>query len=152
MNIPERVNVQVCLKSGEPVADLIVQMTVRAGDKNPYHIEFPKTDRSGTASLRREEFIGQFRDHWDAGLMDHNGTPESAHPEVEVCLYDPTPLILDPQLSHAWPLLTYERTRWSSRLQRYDYRVSSRNRAFSLEPVRVNIEDTPHISLVVEPK
>src|SRR6266487_2709865 len=109
--------VQVRLPTGEPVGDLIVQMKVIAGDKNPYYIEFPKTDASGMASLRREEFVGQFRDHWDQGLMDFNGTPESAQPEVEVGLYDPTPIIRDPQVSLVWPLFAYESTRWSSRRQ-----------------------------------
>jgi len=151
MKIPERMTVRVRLANGESVPDLLVQMKVTAGSKNPYYIEFPKTDATGTAVLTRDDFIGQFKDHWGAGLMDYNGTPESSNPDVEIRLYDPTPVIQNPQISLAWPLLSYERTKWSSRREEYDYRVSSRNSAFALAPLSVNLETTPTIDLVVDP-
>ena len=132
------------------LSGFIVELTVTAGRKNPYRIYFPKTDCSGVATLTRDDFVGQFKDHWEAGLMDHTGTPETADSLVRVGLYDPQWSISNPDAALAWPLLTHERTKWSSREEQYRYRTSSRNAEFVAPPIDVDLEKTNDIVLPVE--
>ena len=152
MLVPEKIVVRIKSNSAVPVADLIVHLRVQAGTKNPYFILFPKTNAHGTAELTRDDFVGQFKDHWESGLMDYNGSLESASPQVEAALFDPTWSIENRRLAMAWPLLAHERTKWSSRQEEYEYRVSSRNLAFSLTPTIVDLEGTPTIDLIVHPR
>jgi hypothetical protein len=152
MNIPERVTVRVASTGETDLSGLIVELTVTSGQKNPYRIYFPKTDSSGLATLRREDFIGQFTDHWEAGLMDHNGTPESAESTVRVALYEPSWSLANRDAALAWPLLKHERTKWSSRDEQYRYRTSSRNLEFLASPITVDLETTNDIVLPVQPK
>ena len=78
MDIPLRLELALASDEVMPPAGLIVGMRVSAGTKNPYHIFFPKTDDSGRTALDKSAVIGQFKDHWEEGLMDFNGTLESA--------------------------------------------------------------------------
>lgn len=39
--------------------------------------------------MAKNNFIGQFEDHWEMALVDYNGGIESANDNVEVYLYDP---------------------------------------------------------------
>jgi hypothetical protein len=135
-----------CEEEGD-LSDLLVMMVVRAGSKNPYRIGFPKTDRSGRASLSRDDFIGQFTDHWEGALMDHDGTPDTAGSVVRVELYDPRWSLEHREAALAWPLLTHERTKWRSREEQYRYRTSSRNLEFVASPVEVNLDTATEIVL-----
>src|SRR5574340_929229 len=101
MNLPEQLVLRVEAAGNNDLSGIIVQMKVRAGRKNPYFIYFPKTDLDGVARLSREDFVGQFKDHWEIGLMDYNGTPESADPAVEVSLFNPSWLIKNRKLALA---------------------------------------------------
>ena len=152
MRIPEQLHVQVSCDDEDDLSGLIVQLIVSTGQKNPYRIYFPKTDRSGAATLTRDDFVGQFKDHWEAGLMDHAGTPETAQPIVRVGLYDPLPAINNPKGSLAWPLMKHERAKWPSREAEYAYRTSTRNTDFIASPIEVNVEETAHIQLSVTRK
>ena len=150
MKIPERVRVRVHGEGEADLSDLIVELIITAGHKNPYRIYFPKTDQMGSATLTRDDFLGQFRDHWEAGLMDHDGTPEAATSLVRVALYDPRWSIENADAALAWPLLTHERTKWSSRDEQYRYRTSTRNTKFLASPVDVDLEKTNDIALPVK--
>jgi len=150
MKIPERLKVRVVCEGEPDLSGVIVEMTVSTGKKNPYSIYFPKTDRSGVAILTRNDFIGQFTDHWQEGLMDHSGTPEEARSVVRVELYDPSPSLENPDAAMAWPLLKHERTKWSSRDEEYRYRTSSRNPEFIGSPIMVDLEKTSDIVLAVQ--
>jgi hypothetical protein len=152
MNVPKYTTVQVVSEEVSDLSDIIVELTVSTGRKNPYHIYFPKTDRSGVATLSREDFVGQFKDHWQSALMDHSGTPESADPVVRVTLYDPSWSIHNPALALAWPLLEHERTKWSSREEEYRSRVSSRGGDFIATPITVDLHETQDIVLRVMKK
>jgi hypothetical protein len=147
MKVPENIRVRVDCDGDTDLSGLIVALTVKAGHKNPYRIYFPKTDRSGIASLTRDDFVGQFKDHWEGGLMDHNGTLHSADPIVRVNLYDPQWSIDNREAALAWPLLPHERTKWSSREEEYRYRTSARNAEFVVSPIDVDLETTPDIVL-----
>ena len=149
MNVPKRITVQVVSEEEADLTGIIVKMVVTTGQKNPYLIVFPKTDAAGTATLTRKDFIGQFRDHWESALMDHAGTPASADSRVEVSLYDPSWAIANKQLALAWPLLKHERTKWSSREDEYQSRVSSRNVEFTATPITVDLHQTDAIVLPV---
>jgi hypothetical protein len=152
MKIPELLKVRVVCDNESDLGDLIVEMIVTTGKKNPYRLRFAKTDRSGMSTLTRDDFIGQFTDHWEAGLMDHSGTPEDAQPTVQVGLYDPSWSLENPDVALAWPLLSHERMKWSSRDEEYRYRMSSRNLEFVASPVMVDLEKTSDIVLPVERK
>jgi hypothetical protein len=152
MNVPEQITLRVVSDEESDLSDVIVDLTVSTGRKNPYHIYFPKTDRSGVATLTREDFIGQFQDHWESALMDHSGTPESAESVVRVALYDPSWSSENPDLALAWPLLKHERSKWSSREEEYQSRISSRNGEFVATPITVDLHETHEIVLPVTRK
>jgi hypothetical protein len=150
MRVPEFISTRVRSKDGTPVEGLIVTLRVSAGTKNPYLIHFPKTDQSGEARLTREDFVGQFTDHWESGLMDYNGTVEQAGPVVQASLFDPTWSLENPALAFAWPLLAHERTKWSSRREEYEYRVSCRNLHYVGPVVDADLHSTSRIDLEVD--
>lgn len=152
MRIPERLMLQVVCEDATDLSGLIVELKVTTGRKNPYRIYFPKTDRSGKATLTREDFVGQFTDQWESGLMDHSGTAESANSVVEVTLYDPSWSIQNPDLALAWPLLPHERTKWSSRDEQYRYRTSTSNTQFVASPIAVDIGQASEIVFPVRRK
>lgn len=110
MNVPNRITVHVTSDEEADLSGIIVEMSVTTGQKSPYRIYFPKTDTTGAATLTRNDFVGQFKDHWESGLMDHAGTTESADPRVRVSLYDPSWSIANRQLALAWPLMKHERS------------------------------------------
>jgi len=152
MKIPECIRVQVQCEGEADLSNLIVELTVRAGRKNPYQIYFPKTDHSGVATVTRDDFVGQFEDHWEGGMMDYDGTPETADSVVRVGLYDPTWSRDNVDAALAWPLLNHESTKWLSREEQYHYRTSTRNTEFVVTPIEVDLETTNEIVLPVKRK
>jgi hypothetical protein len=146
---PAKLFVRVISASAGRLDGIIVEMEIRAGRKNPYFVRFPKTDASGCAELTRADFVGQFEDHWEEGLMDYDGSVESALPTVEVRLFDPTWSRANRRLALAWPLLKNERLKWSSREEEYEDRVSCRNLEFSAEPISVDLERARVVELTV---
>jgi len=144
--------VQLMCDSVSDLSGIIVELTVTTGLKNPYHIYFPKTDSRGIATLTSDDFVGQFTDHWEAGLMDHSGTIDTAESTVRVGLYDPSWSVDNRDAALAWPLLKHERTKWSSRDEEYRYRTSSRNSEFSASPITIDLEKRSSIVLRLERK
>ncbi len=51
MKLPERLTVRVVCATESDLSDIIVGVTITSGRKNPYYVYFPKTDRSGLATL-----------------------------------------------------------------------------------------------------
>ena len=139
MVLPEIIHINVLSKNQIELHDLIFEIKVISGTKNNYHIFFPKTDRNGKAKLLKSDFIGQFTDHYEMGLMDYNGTIETANSKVEVCLYDPKWLNENPLLALAWPLLKNEKEKWRNRQEQYDYFISSRNSIFYFNPITFDL-------------
>ena len=132
MQIASRLELEVTSNDAAPLADLIVGMRVTSGTKNPYHIYFPKTDPAGRSLLDRAAIVGQFKDHWEQGLMDFNGTLESASQTVTLFLFnagDPHAFLAN---ALAWPLLKHEQTVWASRQDWADYFLSCHNNQCSL--------------------
>jgi len=152
MKIPEEIRVRVECDDEADLSGLIVELTVTSGHKNSYRIDFPKTDDSGATTLTRDDFVGQFEDHWEVGLMDYNGTPETADAVVQVALFDPAWSLENADAAMAWPLLAHERAKWSSREEQYRYRTSTRNAEFMVLPIQVDLENTSDIVLRVARK
>ncbi len=73
------------------------------------------------------------------GLMDYDGSIESANQVVEISLFDPTWLIENKKLAMAWPLLKHEKTKWKSREEQYNSMTSCRNKEFSFQPFPVDL-------------
>ncbi len=150
MNVPAEIKVVVDEEaSGAPVKDAIVELTVRAGRKNPYRICFPKTDGAGAAMIARDDFIGQFQDHWEAGLMDYDGSVDSASPVVLVALFDDARMRAHKRLVLAWPLLKHEAEKWKSRREAFDYLASCSNAQLraSSRSVDLHASSTIHFSV-----
>jgi hypothetical protein len=116
-------------------------MRLAAGTKNPYRIYFPKTDSMGRAELQADESSGQFKAHWEEGLMDFNGTLESAPQDVTLFLCDVAAIRSNRRVLMAWPLLTHERELWTSRQQKIDYFLSCANERYSFLESSVLIPD-----------
>jgi len=51
MKVPEKMYLQIECKNETDLKDLIVQLKVRSGRKNPYYIFLPKTDEDGKSVL-----------------------------------------------------------------------------------------------------
>ena len=149
MELPESINVQVEDDSGNGVEGIIVQLKVEAGTKNPYTILSPKTDINGKALISKNDFIGQFKDHWEMGLMDYNGNIETANNDVEVSLYNPQWAREHKESCIAWPLLKNEIPNWSSREEQYEYLISCNNSNYKAKNQLVNISESNNIIVKV---
>ncbi|HUR83547.1 MAG TPA: hypothetical protein VM733_22515 [Thermoanaerobaculia bacterium] len=153
MKTPEQIRVRIECPDEDDLSGIIVEMLVHAGGKNAYRIYFPKTNTLGVTTLTREDFNGQFKDHWEGGVMDHEGTLDTADPVVSFGLYNATWSIENRDAALAWPLLTHERTRWFSREEQYFYRTSTRNKDFVVvTPIKVDLERTSDVVLPLRRK
>ena len=139
MILPQRIALQATRGDGVPALGLIFQMNLTTGQKNPYHILFPKTDVAGATELAAEDVRGQFSDHWQAGLMDYSGTIEEASQQVQMQLFDVAGLRDRVNLALAWPLLRHESRIWTSRQEKVDYLLSCRNNEFLFPPSTIEI-------------
>jgi hypothetical protein len=142
MKVPPQIQLRVRCAEADELSGLVFRMQITAGYRNSYGIFFPKTDLTGHTRLAAEEIEGQFTDHWVEGLMDYNGLIAEAKEIVTIRLWDPAPLRERYQELLAWPLLTYERTRWRSRRDYLDYMASCRNDEFTFDGISVRLPDT----------
>jgi hypothetical protein len=78
MNLPDVIELIVKADSPTDLSGLVFSLVVTSGRKNKYWICFPKTSKEGMAELSANDFRGQFEDHSESGLMDYDGTIESA--------------------------------------------------------------------------
>jgi hypothetical protein len=131
------------------VSGIIFELEVKSGTKNRYSIIFPKTDNHGVAQLTSKEFRGQFEDHWEEGLMDHNGTIETAIPPVTMKLLKKDRIEQNLPLLRAWPLLKNEKMWWRSREEKLQYWLSCRNDQVYMRPIKWQIEKNSDIEVEV---
>jgi hypothetical protein len=149
MNLPSLVSLRLTCPTAANLADLIVGMKITAGHKNPYYINFPKTDALGRSAISEASIRGQFEDHWAEGLMDYSGTLATASQRVIFHLFDPAAMRRSLAVIRAWPLLPYETTVWCSRQEFIDYHLSSRNEQFQLVETAVVLPETGEVNLAV---
>jgi hypothetical protein len=149
MKLPNTLTVRAKGTPGMDVSGIIFELTVASGTKNPYHIIFPKTDARGVARLSSEQFRGQFEDHWENGLMDYNGTVDSAIPTIIVQLLEKSRIRHNLHILRALPLLKNERQWWSSREEKLQYCLSYRNDQLAMEPTLWEIENRSDIEVEI---
>ena len=149
MTLPPVIQIKVDCPEGGDLSGLIFQMRVTAGTKNPYYIHFPKTASDGTAHITAEDFRGQFTDRHESGLMDYNGTVETAEEFVHMDLFDPRPMMEHRERLLSWPLFMHEKTVRRSRQERVDYFLSSRNGDFYFFEESIRIPPDGVIRLTV---
>lgn len=152
MIIPSKIVCYVRREDGRDPSGIVLQLTVRSGHRNPYQILMPKTQLSGRTELSRDDFVGQFEDHWEYALMDHNGTLVGADSVATVSLFDRSQFLSSRELLLAWPLLTHERKHWQSREQWFEYYASCRNHEFEGPLASTNLEITPEFVYVIRPR
>ena len=139
MIIPDLIEINIQCKHYSELQDIIIQMVIFSGTKNHYTICFPKTDSFGNSKLYKSDIIGQFEDHYESGIMDYNGTIESASSVVAISLFDDTFFKNNKPLVLAWPLLHNEKRTWQSRKDYYDYLVMNRNSYFNGQVLNVDL-------------
>lgn len=152
MTLPPIIELRVSSPVGGDLSGLIFQLRVTSGTKNSYDIHFPKTAADGTAQITAEDFRGQFTDHHEMGLMDYNGSIESAADTVCIELFDVQRMLAQQESLSLWPLLPHERQIWRSRREFMEYFLSSRNREFCFSEQLAQIPEDGIISLTVERK
>jgi hypothetical protein len=149
MKLPDIITIRAKGKLGIDLSGIIFELCVTSGTKNRYYIIFPKTNAQGVAQLTSEEFHGQFEDHWEEGLMDYNGTVETAVPTVTVQLLEKSRIEQHLHLLRAWPLLKNERKCWKSREEKLQYWLSCRNDQVYMHPTSWQIESTFEIEVEI---
>ena len=145
MTLPPQIELRARCAEADDVSGIIFCMQITAGYKNPYSIDFPKTDVRGHARLTAKDVETQFTDHWDMTLMDYNGSLEDANEVVTIHLWDPRPLREHLDDGLAWPLSSYEKTRWDSRRDWFDYMASCRNDEFTFGGISIRLPETTRL-------
>lgn len=149
MTIPPIIELRVSSPEGCDLSGLIFRMRVTAGTKNPYHIYFPKTNADGTTQITAEDFRGQFSDHFEMGLMDFNGSVETAEGTVNIELFDAQRMSAQQESLAHWPLLKHEQKHWRTRGEWIDYFLSCRNQEFDFLEQLTQIPEDGIIQLTV---
>jgi hypothetical protein len=148
MTLPPIIKLTVDCPEGGDLSGLIFQMRVTSGTKNPFYIYFLKT-ADGTTQLTAEDFRGQFADHYEMGLMDYNGSVETAVDTVRISLFDPQSMLEQRATLSRWPLSKHERKNWQSRREFIDYYLSYRNREFEFATLSTRMPKDGVIRLTV---
>jgi hypothetical protein len=141
MTLPPQIELRARCAEAEDFSGIIFRMQITAGYKNPYSIYFPKTDERGHAQLTVKEIEMQFTDHQEMALMDYNGSLEDAHELVTIHLWDPRSFREHTDVL-AWSLFSYEKTRWNSRHDWFDYMASCRNDEFTFGGISTRLPET----------
>lgn len=152
MELPDKITFNVFDKSKQAIEGIIIEVKVYSGTKNPYIILSPKTDSSGKAEIEKTNFIGQYEDHWEMGLMDYNGTIQDAKTKVEVYLFNPDWPIKNKDACLAWPLLKNEKPLWDSREEKYNYLISCVNQKYKAKKQTVSFNEDSNIEITVAKK
>jgi hypothetical protein len=142
MTLPPQIELRARCADTDDLSGIIFRMQITAGYKNPYNILFPKTDEHGHTRLTAKDIEMQFTDHWDMALMDYNGSVEDANDLVTIHLFEVRPFREHVDTILAWPLFSYEETRWSSRREWFDYMASCRNDEFTSDSISIRLPET----------
>ena len=147
MTLPPQIELRAKCTEVSDLSDIIFEMQITAGSKNPYRILFPKTTADGRSALSGSEVAGQFQDHWEMALMDYDGTLDQAAELVTLRLFDPALVRERYNELLGWPLFTSERRRWKSRREFLDDLLSCRNEQFTFSGISVRLPESALIYL-----
>jgi len=142
MTLPPKVELRARCAEADDLSGIIFRMQITAGNKNPHSIFFQKTDARGHTRLAAKEIEMQFTDHSEMALMDYNGSLEDAGELVTVHLWDPRWFRRNPEEILRWPLFSYEKIRWKSRREWFDYMASCRNDEFTFGGISIRLPET----------
>jgi hypothetical protein len=153
MKLPSQIDIQLVCDNENKLDGLIVQMTVRAGTKNPFLIYFSKTNKEGQTSITAIDFKDQVDFQITMGIMDYNGSIETASQVVNIDLGLPyrKELLEDKRFLESIRkgyLQGYERLKWSSSAEMVSYYLSSRNNEFITKPQSVELRPNEIIQFV----
>ena len=154
MKLPSQIDIQVVCDDEENLDGLIVQMTVYAGTKNPFLIYFPKTNKEGQTSITAVDFKDQVDFQITIGIMDYNGSIETASQVVSIDLGLPyrKELLEDKRFLESIrksSLQGYEKLKWLSSDEKVSYYLSSRNDKFIAKPQSVELRPNEIIQFVI---
>ncbi len=152
MELPDKITFNVVDKSKQPIEGIIIEVKVYSGTKNPYIILSPKTNVFGKSEISKTDFIGQYEDHWQMGLMDYNGTIHDAKPKAEVYLFNPEWTINNKDSYLAWPLLKNEIPLWGSKEEKYNYLTSCSNHMYRINKHMVNFSEVSDVIVMASKK
>jgi hypothetical protein len=152
MTLPPIIKLIIDCPEGGDLSGLIFQMQVSSGTKNPFYIRFLKTATDGASQITADDFRGQFNDHYEMGLMDFNGSIETAGEMVRLALFDPQNMSEQQAVLSRWPLFKHEQKVWQSRREFIDYHLSCCNRDFCFLEKSVCIPEDGIIRLTVTRK
>jgi hypothetical protein len=150
MMLPPQVELRASCSDASDLSDIIFEMQITAGSKNPYRILFPKTTPDGRSTATACEIADQFKGHWEMALMDYNGTLDQAVDVVTLRLFDPVSVREHYDELLAWPLFTHERSRWPSRREFLDDLLSCRNEQFAFSGLSVRLPETSIVYLPLQ--
>jgi|GEM_PF-1525634 len=142
MTLLPQIELRARCAEADDLSGIIFCMQITAGYKNPYSIYFPKTDERGHTRLTAKEIEMQFTDHSDMALMDYNGSLEDANELVTIHLWDVHSFREHSDDVLAWPLFSYDQTRWKSRRDWFDYMASCRNDEFMFGGISIRLPET----------
>jgi hypothetical protein len=142
MTLPRQIELRARCVEADDLSGIVFRMQITAGYKNPYSIFFLKTDASGHTRLTAKEIEMPFTDHWDMALVDYNGSLEEANELVTIHLWNPREFREHAESILAWPLLSYEKTRWTTRREWFDYMASCRNDRFTFGGISIRLLET----------
>jgi hypothetical protein len=142
MTLPPQIELRAKCVDTDDLSGIIFRMQITAGYKNPYSIFFPKTDSRGHTRLAAREIEMQFTDHWNIALMDYDGSLEDANELVTIHLWDPRSFREHSDEILGWPLSSWQKTRWQSPTEWFDYMASCRNDAFTFAGISTRLPET----------
>ncbi len=149
MKLPEKIDIQVVCDGESNLDDIIIQMTVLAGTKNPFLIDFPKTNKEGKTSITAVDFKDQVDVQYEMGLMDYNGSIETASQIVSIDLDSRYKNKLFIEISRKGYLNGYERLKWASSDEMISYYLSCRNDKFYTKPQSAEIRPNEIIQFIL---
>ena len=149
MELPSRIDIQVVCDGESNLGDIIVRMTVRAGTKNPFLIEFPKTNKEGKTSITAVEFKDQVDFQSAMGVMDYNGSIETASQVVSIDLDSRYKDELFLEISRKGYLNGHERLKWAYSDEKISYYLSCTNGKFYTKPQSVEIRPNEFIQFTI---
>ena len=124
-------------------------MQITAGSKNPHSIFFPKTLAATLDSQqKRSRCSHRSLGHGAHGLQQ---LLQEANDLVTIHLWDLRSFRQHIDDVLAWPLLSYEKTRWKSRREWFDYMGSCRNDEFTFGGVSIRLPETMLLYVSLRP-
>jgi hypothetical protein len=144
MTLPPQIELRARCAKADDLSGIIFRANHRRLQKPIWYL-LPEDRRAWSHQLTAKEIEMQFTDHWEMALMDYNGSLEDANELVTIHLWDPRSFREHPRNALVWELFSYERTRWNSRREWFDYMASCRNDQFTFDGISIGLSETTRL-------